>query len=223
MGGAPASGRLSLTPQPRRAVRLTAVVPRGQVPRVRDMDPPPREELQRVGGLGAGGGARGRVGAVGPRLRAPVVGPPVERDRIPGAVPRARRVATARSSSGPPTAVCTCTPEGGPGSMPAAGAASKRSRRTNSRSTARRNASGNRAVSCTGHERSRGRGGRGAAEPPASLDCLSDAMLAAAMAMQGADVTPTARQVADFGRARAQYRTVMQRWAVLAKKGREGA
>ena len=48
-------------------------------------------------------------------------------------------------------------------------------------------------------------------------------MLAAAMAMQGAAVTPTARQVADCARAQAQYRTVMQRWAALARKGREGA
>ncbi len=49
------------------------------------------------------------------------------------------------------TAVCTWNPECGHVSMPAAWSSSKRSTRTNNRSTARRNASVNRAVSCAGH------------------------------------------------------------------------
>jgi len=40
-------------------------------------------------------------------------------------------------------------------------------------------------------------------------------MLAAAMAMQGADVAPTAREVAACDRAEAQSRAVLGRWAAL--------
>jgi hypothetical protein len=45
-------------------------------------------------------------------------------------------------------------------------------------------------------------------------------MLAAAMAMQGADVTPTASQVAACARARVRYHDVMARWTALAAKAR---
>jgi hypothetical protein len=43
-------------------------------------------------------------------------------------------------------------------------------------------------------------------------------MMAAAMAMQEADVAPTARQVDAATKARAQYKDVMARWNALAAK-----
>jgi photosystem II stability/assembly factor-like uncharacterized protein len=69
--------------------------------------------------------------------------------------------------------------------------------------------------------RSGGRGGGGgfgrgqAPAGPPTLDGVSAAMIAAAMAMQGADVTPTTRQVEAVARARAQYKSVMARWGKL--------
>jgi len=64
----------------------------------------------------------------------------------------------------------------------------------------------------------RGRGPRGAAPPPPpTLNGVRDELLAAAMAMQGADVTPTASQVAACARARARYAAVIARWKSLAK------
>jgi len=57
------------------------------------------------------------------------------------------------------------------------------------------------------------RGGQGRARAPAStLESASSGSLAAAMAMQDADVTPTAGQVAACARARAQVNAVMARW-----------
>lgn len=53
---------------------------------------------------------------------------------------------------------------------------------------------------------------RGPAGPATTLDAVSDAMLAAAMAMQGADVTPTSMQIAECDAARAQYEKLMKRW-----------
>jgi photosystem II stability/assembly factor-like uncharacterized protein len=50
---------------------------------------------------------------------------------------------------------------------------------------------------------------------PPTLESASAAALAAAMAMQGADVAPTAAQVAACARARAQFTAVMARWARL--------
>jgi hypothetical protein len=44
-------------------------------------------------------------------------------------------------------------------------------------------------------------------------------MLAAAMAMQRADVTPTASQVAACGKAREQSRVVLPRWTALRTTG----
>jgi hypothetical protein len=63
----------------------------------------------------------------------------------------------------------------------------------------------------------RGRGGGGSA--PATLQSVSDAMLAAAMAMQGADVAPTANDVAAAARARSQATDVMRRWNALKTTG----
>ncbi|MDB4876704.1 MAG: hypothetical protein JWM41_3150 [Gemmatimonadetes bacterium] len=62
-----------------------------------------------------------------------------------------------------------------------------------------------------------GGGGRGGAAPsgPPTLESASGAMLAAAMAMQSADVTPTATQATNVDRARVQSTEVMARWAKL--------
>jgi hypothetical protein len=43
-------------------------------------------------------------------------------------------------------------------------------------------------------------------------------MMAAAMAMQEADVAPTARQLDAVAKARAQYKEVLMRWNALAAK-----
>jgi hypothetical protein len=64
-----------------------------------------------------------------------------------------------------------------------------------------------------------GRGGRGGAgnggAANATLESVSASMLAAAMAMQAADVAPTAREVAACAEARRQFTEVMARWTAL--------
>jgi photosystem II stability/assembly factor-like uncharacterized protein len=70
-----------------------------------------------------------------------------------------------------------------------------------------------------GGGRGAGRGGRGAAtaataETP-SLDAVSAQMIAAAMAMQSADVAPTAREVAACADARRQFTATMAEWNLL--------
>ena len=52
---------------------------------------------------------------------------------------------------------------------------------------------------------------------PPTLESASQAALAAAMAMQDADVTPTAAQVATCARARAQVHAVMTRWKQIRR------
>ncbi len=59
---------------------------------------------------------------------------------------------------------------------------------------------------------------RGPAGPP-TLESVSNAMLGAAMAMQGADVAPTAGQAAACDRARAQSAQVTARWTALKMTG----
>jgi hypothetical protein len=63
------------------------------------------------------------------------------------------------------------------------------------------------------------RGGQGVrTRPPApTLESASTAALAAAMAMQDADVTPTAAQVAACARARTQVNQVLARWTRLKR------
>jgi len=61
--------------------------------------------------------------------------------------------------------------------------------------------------------------GRGAPAGPPTLSGVSNAMMAAAMAMQGADVAPTTGQVAACDRARAQSVEVMARWKALSTTG----
>lgn len=60
--------------------------------------------------------------------------------------------------------------------------------------------------------------GRSPAGPP-SLQSASNGMMAAAMAMQGADVAPTAGQVATAERARVQTGEVMAKWTALKTTG----
>jgi hypothetical protein len=60
-----------------------------------------------------------------------------------------------------------------------------------------------------------GRRGGGAAGPP-NLQSVAQAMMSAAMAMQEAEVRPTARQIAACDAARAQYQEVMGLWALVS-------
>ncbi|HWZ59551.1 MAG TPA: hypothetical protein VNW46_11310, partial [Gemmatimonadaceae bacterium] len=70
------------------------------------------------------------------------------------------------------------------------------------------------------HEGERPQGRRGAAvTTPQTLESIADASLAAAMAMQSADVTPTAAQSAACQRAHAQLAEVLARWTALKTTG----
>ena len=66
-----------------------------------------------------------------------------------------------------------------------------------------------------------GFGGFGGAAPsgPPTLSGTSTAMLAAAMAMQRAEVAPTASQIAAAGRARAQWAALLPTWTALRTTG----
>jgi hypothetical protein len=63
-----------------------------------------------------------------------------------------------------------------------------------------------------------GFGQRQAPSGPPTLESVRAAMMAAAMAMQDADVAPTAREVDAVTKARAQNKEVMARWSTLAAK-----
>ena len=66
-------------------------------------------------------------------------------------------------------------------------------------------------------------GGRGGAAnaAPRTLESVSQGAMAAAMAMQGADVTPTAGQISAAAKARADVSALMQQWSALkARAGR---
>jgi hypothetical protein len=68
----------------------------------------------------------------------------------------------------------------------------------------------------TGARRGRGFGpGAGGGAPRQTLDSVSQAAMAAAMAMQGADIAPTAGQVAAAAKARADVKAMMDRWSAL--------
>jgi photosystem II stability/assembly factor-like uncharacterized protein len=60
-----------------------------------------------------------------------------------------------------------------------------------------------------------GRGRGGVPQGPATLETASNAMIAAAMAMQSADVTPTASEVAACTRARETAAATIRRWTTL--------
>jgi photosystem II stability/assembly factor-like uncharacterized protein len=66
-----------------------------------------------------------------------------------------------------------------------------------------------------------GRGGRGggAAAGPPTLESASTAMMAADMAMQNADVTPTASEVEAATKARGESSAVLARWHALSTTG----
>jgi hypothetical protein len=59
-----------------------------------------------------------------------------------------------------------------------------------------------------------GRGGAAAAQQP-SLESVSNSLIAAAMAMQSAEVAPTAGQLAAAQRAKADFAATMKRWAAV--------
>jgi hypothetical protein len=61
--------------------------------------------------------------------------------------------------------------------------------------------------------------GGGAPATPPTLESASNALLAAAMALQRAELAPTASQVAAAGRAREQARAVLPRWTALKTTG----
>ena len=65
--------------------------------------------------------------------------------------------------------------------------------------------------------RPQGAGGFGAAAPagPPNLESLRQVLMGAAMAMQDAEVAPTAREVAACDAARAQSVEVVARWEAL--------
>ena len=64
-----------------------------------------------------------------------------------------------------------------------------------------------------------GAGGRGGALATPTLESVSTAMIAAAMAMQAADTAPTAREIAACADARRQAADVMARWTKLKTGG----
>ncbi|MBA4072134.1 MAG: hypothetical protein C0497_09910 [Gemmatimonas sp.] len=57
---------------------------------------------------------------------------------------------------------------------------------------------------------------------PATMASVSGTLMSAAMAMQGAEVAPTAGQVAACMTARAQLADVMKRWTALKVTGLAG-
>jgi photosystem II stability/assembly factor-like uncharacterized protein len=68
--------------------------------------------------------------------------------------------------------------------------------------------------------RRRGFGGPpGGAPAPANLESASNALMAATMAMQGADVAPTAGQVATAAKARSDAAVPMRAWTALKTSG----
>ncbi len=88
-GGWPVrGGGCRLVPHATGAVGIPARVPRGAVALVGDVHQHPGQELERVGGFGARRRALGRVRPVRHRLGGAVVGQPLQRDGIPGAVAR---------------------------------------------------------------------------------------------------------------------------------------
>src|SRR5262249_52672425 len=61
-----------------------------------------------------------------------------------------------------------------------------------------------------------GRGGGGGQAPATNaLDAIAGQMMAAAMAMQGADVAPTAREAAACAEAQRQLTSVMAKWTAV--------
>jgi hypothetical protein len=61
---------------------------------------------------------------------------------------------------------------------------------------------------------------RGGGNVPQTLNGASDALIAAAMAMQSADVAPTASQLAAAARARSEANAVMTRWTTIRSRAK---
>ncbi|HZH40673.1 MAG TPA: hypothetical protein VFD85_06665, partial [Gemmatimonadales bacterium] len=59
----------------------------------------------------------------------------------------------------------------------------------------------------------------GGAEGPVTLPSASGDLIGAAMAMQGADIAPSAGEVAACTKAREERVTVLHRWAALSGPG----
>lgn len=68
----------------------------------------------------------------------------------------------------------------------------------------------------------RARRNREASAAPPTLESVANELMAAAMAMQGADDAPTANQIMACARARARFRAVMDRWSALEKVSTTG-
>jgi hypothetical protein len=66
----------------------------------------------------------------------------------------------------------------------------------------------------------RGFGRRGGADVAQTLNSASDALIAAAMVMQSADVAPTASQLAGAEKAQRDAQAVMARWAAVKSRVR---
>ncbi|MEO6209659.1 MAG: glycoside hydrolase [Gemmatimonadaceae bacterium] len=66
---------------------------------------------------------------------------------------------------------------------------------------------------------------RGGVQPPrpATLESVGDALMAAAMSMQGADIAPSANQIAACRRAREEFRAVLARWKSVEAQARRAA
>ncbi len=71
---------------------------------------------------------------------------------------------------------------------------------------------GGRGGGAAGGGRGRGAGAQGGAAQTPTLDAVATQMIAAAMAMQGAEVAPTAREVAACAEAQRQFTAVMAKW-----------
>jgi len=69
-------------------------------------------------------------------------------------------------------------------------------------------------------ESERPRRRRGASAEATNLKSAGDNLMSAAMAMQGADVAPTANQIAACARARVAYREVLAKWEALEREAK---
>ncbi|HXT49164.1 MAG TPA: hypothetical protein VN717_11035, partial [Gemmatimonadaceae bacterium] len=71
------------------------------------------------------------------------------------------------------------------------------------------------APDSSANEGGRGRRRAGARNETLTFEHVRNALMAAAMSMQGADIAPTAAEIAACSRARARYETIMSRWNAL--------
>jgi hypothetical protein len=74
-----------------------------------------------------------------------------------------------------------------------------------------------------GDRNARQRRGQNQPTVPPTLESVGNDLMAAAMAMQGADNAPTANQMAACARARAKYRAVIAQWNRIEESARASA